>query len=209
MKIYRTSFYLTGMLLVATVLCLTLIKPLFYEIHLTVKKNEKLKEDNKEVVKEVVLQNQEKIKSTKALGDVQIVFDGLTLEELTEKIERNLGSDLKGKGYLFASYATSIGLDPYLAVSVVLQETGCKWNCSSLVKKCYNVGGIKGSPSCEGSSYKSYSSLDDGIKDVMNVLYYNYYAKGLTTPELINPIYAEDSSWSVHVRAYMNQIKQN
>ena len=79
-----------------------------------------------------------------------IVYDGMTLNELTEKLNRSLKSTIAGKGDVFASYSLERGVDPYLAVSIMLLETGCNWSCSSLMRKCNNVGGQKGSPSCDG-----------------------------------------------------------
>ena len=61
----------------------------------------------------------------------QIVWDNLTLEELTNKLDANLYDTLKGTGVHFASFTRDYGLDPYLAVSIVNLETGCKWGCSS------------------------------------------------------------------------------
>lgn len=140
--------------------------------------------------------------------DLNVVYDGLTLTELSNKLEKSLNSDLSGKGKLFATYSIKLGLDPYLAVAIVLQETGCKWECSQLVKQCNNVGGMKGAPGCWGGSYKAFSTLDEGIKGYLDNLYYNYYAKGLTTPELINPIYAESKTWASKVNYYIDQIKK-
>lgn len=136
-----------------------------------------------------------------------IVYDGLTMDELSEKLEKNLKSTLDGTGRLFAEYSIELGLDPYLAVSIVLLETGCNWECSQLVKQCNNVGGIKGSPGCWGGSYKSYPSLEVGIKSFMDLLYNNYYKKGLKTPEQINPKYAESKTWAQKVNKYIEKIK--
>ena len=66
---------------------------------------------------------------------------------------------------------------------------------------------MKGSPGCNGGSYKAFPSLDEGIKAFMNNLYNNYYAKGLTTPETIGPKYAASSTWSSKIRSYMNEIE--
>ena len=79
-----------------------------------------------------------------------IVYDGMTMSELTEKLNRSLKSTIAGKGDIFASYSLERGVDPYLAVSIMLLETGCNWSCSSLMRRCNNVGGQKGSPSCDG-----------------------------------------------------------
>ena len=135
------------------------------------------------------------------------VYDGLTMNELAEKLERNLNSTLDGTGRLFAEHSIELGLDPYLAVSIVLLETGCNWECSQLVKQCYNVGGVKGSPGCFGGSYQSYSSLEDGIISYLDLLYNNYYSKGLTTAELMNPKYAESKTWAQKVNKYIEKIK--
>ncbi len=137
-----------------------------------------------------------------------IVWDGLTMTELTEKLDRTLTSDLTGYGYLFAEKSIELGLDPYLAVAITMHETGCKWGCSSLLRKCNNVAGIKGKPGCNGGSYKKFDSLETGINYFLNMLYKNYYAKGLTTPELINPKYAEDKAWASKVNKYIENIKK-
>lgn len=135
------------------------------------------------------------------------VYDGLTMDELAEKLEKNLNSTLDGTGRIFAERSIELGLDPYLAVSIVLLETGCNWECSQLVKQCHNVGGIKGSPGCFGGSYKKFSSLEEGITSYLNILYKNYYSKGLTTPELMNPKYAESKTWAQKVNKYIEKIK--
>ena len=137
-----------------------------------------------------------------------IVWDNLTMQELTEKLDRTLTSDLTGYGKVFAEKSIELGLDPYLAVAITMHETGCKWGCSSLLKKCNNVAGIKGSPGCNGGSYKRFNSLEEGINYYLRMLYNNYYSKGLTTPELINKRYAEDKSWASKVNKYIESIKK-
>ena len=137
----------------------------------------------------------------------KIVWDGLTMGELTDKLNRTLNSTLAGKGEIFATHSLELGIDPYLAVAIVMEETGCKWDCSYLVKACNNVGGQKGSPSCNGGSYKAYNSLDEGIIGYLDNLYYNYYAYGLTTAEAMNPKYAANPAWSANVNAYIERIK--
>lgn len=136
-----------------------------------------------------------------------VVYDGLTMEELSAKLDRSLNSTLAGTGSLFASYALQLGIDPYLAVAIVLQETGCKWDCSQLVKQCNNVGGQQGSPSCGTTGYKAYATLEEGIKGFMDNLYYNYYAQGLTTPETINTKYASSQTWASKINNYIYAIK--
>ena len=55
----------------------------------------------------------------------EIVFEGMTLEELGEKLNRSLKSTLKGQGYNIAKYAIEYDVDPYMAVAIMLHETGC------------------------------------------------------------------------------------
>lgn len=136
-----------------------------------------------------------------------IVYDGMTMSELTEKLNRSLKSTIAGKGDVFASYSLERGVDPYLAVSIMLLETGCNWSCSSLMRRCNNVGGQKGSPSCDGGSYKSYPSLDEGIKGFIDNIADNYYAYGLTTPEAMNKKYAASDMWAIKVNNYISSVK--
>lgn len=133
---------------------------------------------------------------------IPIVYDGMTLEQLGEKLDRMLNSTLSGYGLKIASRSIELGLDPYIATAIILQETGCVWECSTLVKTNYNVGGMKA-----GKSYAKYNSLDEGIDAYLNNLYYNYYAKGLITPELMNKKYAESTTWSAKVNNYIEKIK--
>ena len=125
----------------------------------------------------------------------KIVWDGLTMSQLTDKLNRVLNSTLAGTGSIFAEHSLKLGMDPYLAVAIVLQET------------CNNVGGQKGSPSCNGGSYKAYNTLEEGIIGFLDNLYYNYYAYGLTTAVAMNPKYAESTAWSYNVNAYIEKIK--
>lgn len=133
-----------------------------------------------------------------------IVYDGKTMEELSEQINKSLSSTISDKGYLIASHSLEMNVDPYMATAIILQETGCKWNCSRLVRECNNVGGQKGS-GC--GSYSYFNSLDEGIKAFINNLSKNYISYGLTTPEKINPKYAEDTTWAQKVNKYIEIIK--
>ena len=132
-----------------------------------------------------------------------IVWDNLTMDELSAKLERSMNSSLKGKGKLFATYSIELGLDPYLALAITLHETGCAYSCSGLVRTHNNLGGLKGG----NGKYMSFPTLDDGIKGYLNILYKRYYSKGLTTPEKMNPVYAQSTTWASKVNWYMNKIK--
>ena len=153
-----------------------------------------------EIVEEEIIQDE----SSDTILEDPIVYDGKTLNELSEKLEKSLNSTISGKGYLIASYALSKGVDPYMATAIMLHETGCKWGCSYLVRECNNVGGQKGQ-GC--GSYSYFPSLDEGIQAFIDNLYKNYISYGLTTPEAINPKYAEDPNWAVNVNKYIETIK--
>ena len=168
----------------------------------------KVNDKNKEF--EVIANVDENIATTEEVTTTttrKVVWDDLTVEELTLKLNKNLYSDLEGMGEHFARYTEETGLDPYLAVAIVNLETGCKWGCSTLARSCNNIGGIKGSPSCNGGSYKRFDTLEEGIKSYLDLVYYNYYSVGLDTAEKMNPKYAESTSWAFKVNNYYNDIK--
>ena len=140
------------------------------------------------------------------------VYDGLTIEELSAKIDSFLGNGyLQGKGNLIASYSLEKGVDPYVALAIILHETGCGGtnSCSYLVRACNNVGGQKGSPGCNGGAYKSFATLDEGIMGFINNLYSNYYARGLNTIDTIAPKYAEGNTWASKIHWYVDKIKNS
>lgn len=161
----------------------------------SINETEKVKVD----VVEVYSKNQ-------TLTERKEVYNGMTMDELAAKLNRSLNSTISGKGELIASYSLEKGVDPYLAMGIMLLETGCKWTCSGLVRSCNNVGGQKGSPNCS-NGYRSYPTLDDGIRGFIDNLANNYYAVGLTTPEAMNHKYAESSTWAMKVRNYMREVE--
>lgn len=132
---------------------------------------------------------------------VEIVYKGLTLDELGAKIDKVFNSRLKGYGKIVAEKALEKDVDPVVAASIMLLETGCKWECSSLVKYKNNVGGMRGS-----RGYMSFKTLDSGIEAFINNLARNYYAKGLNTPEKMNKKYATSKTWAKKVNNYVNMI---
>ena len=162
----------------------------------------KTNETKKEVSTKVV---QKKVEVKKE--ESKKVFDNMTMEQLTAKLNKSLNSTLSNKGNIFAKYSIKYGVDPYLATAIALHETGCAWNCSNLVKQCNNVGGQKGSPGCGGGSYKSFPTLEAGIEGFISNLYYNYYKQGLNTPEKMNSKYAASTTWATQVNNYIKSIK--
>lgn len=138
------------------------------------------------------------------------VYEGMTIEELAEKLNRNLGNDIiAGKGMLIASECINKGVDPYVATSIILHETGCKTKCSNLARYCYNFGGQKGKPSCNGGSFKKFDTIDAGLVGMINNLYKNYYAMGLNTVETIAPKYCEGNTWTGKINWFVNSIRNS
>ena len=131
------------------------------------------------------------------------VYEGMTLQELGEKLNRNLGNDvLAGKGEFIASECLNRGVDPYIVTAIMMHETGN--GTSRIANSCYNFGGQKGS-GCGG--WKRYGSVDEGLKGMIDNLYNNYYAHGLTTVEAIGSKYAESGSWPSMINWYIGRIK--
>ena len=175
-------------------------------------KNDLVEESNDNIEIEEVTINEE-LEDVKTYEEVStvpvdpIVYDGLTMGELADKLNRSLKSTISGKGYLIASYSLQLGIDPYMATAIILHETGCNGTCSSLVRECNNVGGQKGGPSCGGGAYKAYATLDEGIMGYLDNLYRNYYSHGLTSPETIGPKYAASTTWASQVNNYIALIR--
>lgn len=160
-------------------------------------------EENKSGVEQPTVTKEEK---AEVKEQPVIVYEKMTLDELASKLDRSLKNDLSGKGYLYASYALEKGVDPYLAVAISLEETGCNSDCSTLVKECHNVGGMKGT-GC--GMYGHFDTLDAGIKAFIDNIYKNYVTYGLTTADTMNPKYAENPNWARNVNNYINIIKNN
>lgn len=137
----------------------------------------------------------------------EIVFENLTMDELSNKLNKSLNSTLAGKGDLFAKYALQYEVDPYVVLAISLHETGCKWTCSRLVRECNNVGGMKGKPGCDGA-FRKFETLEQGIEEFIKNISKNYYGKGLNTVELMQYKYSGGSTtWAGKVNNYVKAIK--
>lgn len=133
------------------------------------------------------------------------VYEGMTLEEVANQLEKTLKNDVAGHGLFIASKCIEYGVDPFIATAIIMHETGCGQNqCSSLARNCYNFGGQKG-PGC--GAYRRYNSIDEGLEGMIANLYRNYYAYGLTTVEQIGPKYAESTTWVGKIKWYVNKLK--
>lgn len=143
------------------------------------------------------------------VDDGSIIYEGMTITELTNKLNNSLNGYLTNTGYFFAKYTKDTGIDPYLSVAIVLLETGCKWTCSSLTTQCNNIGGLKGGKSCNGGAYSKYDTLEEGIQGYLGIIYNNYYLQGLTTPETMAHKYAASPEWANKVNRYIAEIRNN
>lgn len=165
--------------------------------------NEEVKDGRVDNTKDEELE--EKVKEEIPEEEIDpIVYDNMTLTELSDKLNKSLNSDMSGYGNFIASYTIEKGIDPYLATAIILHETGCTWECSRLVKECHNVGGMKGS-GC--GSYGYFNTLEEGIQRFVDNIYNNYYVYGLTDAYSMNSKYAEDPEWSIKVNNHIEKIK--
>jgi len=73
---------------------------------------------------------------------------------------------------------------------------------SSLAQRNNNYFGRK----ANSSSYASWATPEDGIRNEFEYLKTKYFDRGLTTPASINVVYAEDMSWHVAVESVMNNL---
>lgn len=156
---------------------------------------------------EIIEKNEKNYQEYQEYLKTLIVYDGLTMDQLVEKLNRSLKNELSGYGYLYASYCLETGVDPYIAVAISLHETGCNGTCSTLMRECNNVGGQKGSPVCGSGGYREFETLEDGIKGFIDNLANNYFGIGLNTPELMNKKYAASTTWATQVNNYVNTIR--
>ena len=166
------------------------------DIKNTVHNNE---EDNK---MENLLLSEVKMETAPASIIRREVYDGMTLEELTDKLNRSLGGILAGHGDVIASHSLEMGVDPYLATAIMMHETGN--GTSRIANNCYNFGGQKGYGCGE---YKRYDTVDEGLRGIIDNLYKNYYAYGLNTVEAIGHKYAESSEWPNKINWYISRIR--
>lgn len=135
----------------------------------------------------------------------QEVYEGMTLDELAEKLNRTLKNEIAGQGYTIANKCIELGVDPYIATAIIMHETGCgQRQCSNIARNCYNFGGQKGY-GC--GAYKRYNSIEEGLEGMITNLYKNYYAHGLNTVESIGPRYAESNTWVGKINWYVNKIR--
>lgn len=197
MKINKSTILIIIISLIDCVVGYTVISKCFFN-----------QEIGNEIKYEPKVEVMEDVTKVEPILTEEIVYDGMTLNELAAKLDRYLKSNLSGMGMVYATKSLELGVDPYLAVAISMHETGCKWGCSKLTRECNNVGGMKGRPNCGNGSYRKFDTLEEGITKFIENIAYNYYAYGLTTPEAMNHKYAESKTWATKVNNYINEIKK-
>ena len=116
--------------------------------------------------------------------------------EVPEKPEEPIEEPLTTEELIIRE-AEAAGVDPSVAVAISRLETG-HWT-SSAYTYYNNVGGLS-----DNEVPRSYATVKDGVKAFVNCLV-SYWEKGLTTPELMEPVYCPPSNgkWAANVRAIM------
>ena len=186
---------------------LTLIVPL---APLTEQKEENIVIDTKLANSVIVTPVAEQFVQEELLEEPTIMFGDITKEELILKLDRILKHNLSNKGEVFVEKAIEYEVDPYMAVAIVLHETGCNsGKCSGLVTSCNNVGGQKtsGTNKCGNGAYAKFADLDTGIERFFSNLARNYIQKGLETPEQINKKYAASTNWASKINYYISWLQ--
>jgi len=101
---------------------------------------------------------------------------------------------------LMQEIAPEYGIDWKLVYAIGYHESGNY--SSSLARRNNNFFGRKST----SSGYASWSTPEEGIRNQFEYLKTRYFDRGLSTPESINPVYAEDGSWKYAVRSVMNTL---
>ena len=144
--------------------------------------------------------NLEPIKANNLIPASEIFYEGESVKEISEKLNKKFKGSLTGMGEMYARLSIEKGMDPYLLAAISVHETGFGLSSAALNK--YNFGGIM----CSGKLC-TYNSVEDGVKKYISMVYRNYYSKGLTTPEQMSKKYAASPTWSEKVNAYYKSLK--
>lgn len=103
---------------------------------------------------------------------------------------------------IFRVTCSLYNVDYKLVFAIAKLETGNF--TSELYKTQNNVGGLK---TKDGSRYQSFSTVSEGVVEMVRNIKNNYIDCGLTTPEAMNSKYCPtDGNWSVQVRKIMDNL---
>lgn len=158
--------------------------------------------------------NNQIIEDLDVLLSKDLEFDGESAINIGKKIDKTLKSDLEGKGEFIAKYSIINEVDPYLIAAIILTDTNCEYECSTLVKQCNNVSKKMYNKdlhdtACFGGYYLKYISKDDSIKDFIKDVKNNFYINDLKTPNEIRIKYKKDVAWAFKVNRYIEILKNN
>ena len=98
------------------------------------------------------------------------------------------------------SIAPEYSIDWKMVYAIGYHESGNYG--SALARSNNNYFGRK----ANSSSYASWSTPEEGIRNQFEYLKTRYIDKGMNTPAEINPVYAEDSGWHYKVESVMASL---
>jgi len=125
------------------------------------------------------------------------ILPGIAKDDI-DRLNQTADPELVKK--LMQELAPEYGIDWKLVYAIGYHESGNY--SSSLARRNNNFFGRKAS----SSGYASWSTPEEGIRNQFEYLKTRYFDRGLTTPESMNPVYAEDGSWKYAVRSVMNTL---
>ena len=134
---------------------------------------------------------------TLKICDLMAHIQCIAITAVPEKTEEEPVEEPLTTEELIIREADAAGVDPSVAVAISRLETG-HWTSYAYVY-CNNMGGLS-----DNEVPRSYATVEDGVKAFVECLV-TYWEKGLTTPELIEPVYnpLSNGEWSRAVRSLM------
>lgn len=103
-------------------------------------------------------------------------------EKAIKNLNNKFSDKLENKGKLIVELSKKNNVNPYLVAAISMHETA---NGTSLaIKSQNNPGGL-----FDNENLRSFKSLEDGFKFMIELLKNDYIAKGLTSLELIQEKY--------------------
>ena len=132
--------------------------------------------------------------------DIEAAYQVMDENALVQRLDPLFQGGLSGQTKYFIETCQQKDLPLDLALAITLHESA--YGTSNLAVYNYNFGGLRAS-----NGWASFVSPQEGIDYYLTLLDESYYENGLTTPELIQPIYCPGSTvWVGQIYDYMNQI---
>lgn len=132
-------------------------------------------------------------------GAFEIGYKKLDRTQALKEFFKKYNSPLIDSADTFVRVADQYGLDYRLLPSIACMESGC---AKFYIKETHNPFGW-------GGGYIKFDSYDEAIENVGKGLNDIYLSRGLTTPELIAPVYTPPNhrNWLNGVTYFTNQIE--